>query len=155
MLEVGAVSFAGVGSFSVGGSEDSEDKSEDAAGEARGFCGADNASGLSSLTLMFSEYRILRESRFGLETVMLSAVSLWLWLWLRLRPSLGGRTFSFNLGFLDGGSIDIDSREGDGVGCTLPEVGVGARALPDPEAMPRSVASLYFLIFALDIREVK
>lgn len=59
------------------------------------------------------------------------------------------------------GSNENGSSDGDGVGLTMLEVGVGtevgvcARPLPDPEAMPRSVANLYFLILALDMREVK
>ena len=31
----------------------------------------------------------------------------------------------------------------------------GVESLPEPPAMPRSVANLYFRIFALDMREVK
>lgn len=53
---------------------------------------------------------------------------------------------------------DEESRDGwpsagDGEACTIPDVGVDS--LPDPPAMPRSVASLYFRIFALDMRDVK
>lgn len=78
----------------------------------------------------------------------------------------GALTFSFRRGFFaGGGSIDGDSAPGVGVG-----TGLGLATLdsglpfedtsfsaPDgvPEAMPRSVASLYFLILAFEIRDVK
>ena len=46
---------------------------------------------------------------------------------------------------------------GEGVGCVILvlEAGVGARSFECAEDMPRSVANLYFLILALEIRWVK
>ena len=47
------------------------------------------------------------------------------------------------------------SRDGDGRVCVILEVGVGVRVGTDPEAIPRSVASLYLRIFAEEILDVK
>lgn len=84
------------------------------------------------------------ESRLGLATVILSGLALG-----------GGRTLSFSLGRFAGGSIV------DGVGVSfcaglgVLDVGVGAGRLRLPETIPFSVASLYFLILAVEMREVK
>lgn len=70
---------------------------------------------------------------------------------------LGGRTLSLSRGFLAGGSIDDGSRDGDGVGWPTLELGVAARFAFEllPEDIPRSVAALYLLIFAVEMRDVK
>ena len=126
--------------------EVSDDKSDEAAGDGFGFDTVDMASdSLSSMT-MFVSYRILNvESRDGRETAIVSELSLG-----GLRGGLG-----FNLGFFVGGSADGGSSDGDGVGRKVLEPDVDAAPVSPPLAMPLSVASLYFLIFALEIREVK
>jgi hypothetical protein len=85
----------------------------------------------------------------GRETAMVSPMS------LGLRGGL-----SFRRGFLAGGSIVVDgSRAGPAslaFGAADFEflLACDARA-PLKGAMPRSVANLYFLIFAVEIRDVK
>lgn len=69
--------------------------------------------------------------------------------------SLRGRTFNFNRGFFAGGSSDAGSTDGDNVLRRVPEAGVDARPLSLPPAIPLLVASLYFSILAVEMREVK
>lgn len=78
----------------------------------------------------------------GLETSILSGLS------------LGSRRSGLIFWRLVGGSVcEGSAPKADEVGSTLAAVGVDPR-LPFPD-IPRSVANLYFLILALEIREVK
>lgn len=103
---------------------------------------------LSSSRTMFSEYRIRRGEFFaGPATAIVSETGL----------TIGCLTRSFNLAFLAGGSP-----AGGVVDSTLGKTGtedavslIARRRLAVPLDMPRSVASLYFLILADDMREVK
>ena len=153
------------GGASLSGDEGIEDRSDESEGN--------KSLRLSSSSTMFSEYRILRapEFRRGLVTLIVSSTGSGAGLGAVAGPGAGlasglRRTVSFSFGFLagassgvGGGPIEVSTPAGStwGAGVTTgPGTGVlllGRR--PDPLLMPRSVAILYFLIFALDIRLVK
>jgi len=97
---------------------------------------------------MFSEY-LIRSWEFlgGLATAIVSEAGL----------TSGFFTFNLSLGFFAGGwpaGGVVDSATGMAA-AGVAEGLFGRAGLERPPDMPRSVASLYFLILALEIREVK
>lgn len=145
----------GLSSRSDGGADSREDKPDDGTGDCLFFVFLGAGWG-SSMTISTSPgyWKVLVLRLVRVETLIVSPAFL---------LDSCSRTFNFSRGFLaGGGSTGGDSVAGvGGVGLGLARCSASLRswAMADLKSeagpMPRSVASLYFRIFALEMREVK